>query len=303
VNPYATGAIAQVLSDPGSSTYHALQVQWKHPAGHGLMLGANYTYSHSLTNRWLGDYYTADEVQYNFTTLRDPGLNKGPSPYDERHQFKAYMTYALPFGANRQFRTGNRVLDNVIGGWTGGSIIRASSGLPFKLMGGQNAYNYSFATAPQYPNYPDASDSGVVLNGITLSQLRKNVGVYAGPSPYVPTVAINPQFLAAHSTATVSAIAPESTPGTLGQFDYLNGPKFFDVDFSIHKEIPIYERLHMDIRAEFLNAFNHPAWAIPGVTGGPGQPADFANLSTSNYDALGLVSTPRTIEFRMQLTF
>ncbi|HYA63631.1 MAG TPA: carboxypeptidase-like regulatory domain-containing protein [Candidatus Sulfotelmatobacter sp.] len=299
VNPYATGAIAQVLSDPGSSTYHALQVQWKHPAGHGLMLGANYTYSHALTNRWLGDYYTSDEVQYNFTTLRNPGLNKGPSPYDLRHQFKAYMTYALPFGKDRQYRTGNRVLDNIIGGWTGGAIVRANSGLPFKLLGGQNAYNYSFATAPQYPNYPDASDSGVVLNGITLSQLRSNIGVYPGPSPYVPTVAINPQFLAAHP----NAILPESTPGTLGQLVYLSGPKFFDVDFSLHKEIPIYERLRLDIRAEFVNAFNHPDWAIPGVTGGPGQPADFANVSASNYDALGLVSTPRTIEFRMQLTF
>jgi hypothetical protein len=166
-------------------------------------------------------------------------------------------------------------------------------------LGGLNAYNYSFATAPQYPNYPDASDSGVVLNGITLSQLRSNIGVYPGPSPYVPTVAINPQFLVAHPTG----ILPESTPGTLGQLLYLNGPKSFDVDFSLHKEIPIYEKLHMDIRAEFVNAFNHPDWAIPGVTGGPGQPADLANVSTSNYDALGLVSTPRTIEFRMQLTF
>jgi len=139
----------------------------------------------------------------------------------------------------------------------------------------------------------------VVLNGVTLSQLRSNIGVYPGPSPYVPTVAINPQFLAAHP----NAILPESTPGTLGQFDYLSGPKFFDVDFSLHKEIPIYEKLRLDIRAEFVNAFNHPDWAIPGVTGGPGQPADFANVSASNYDALGLVSTPRTIEFRMQLTF
>ncbi|HXW91756.1 MAG TPA: carboxypeptidase-like regulatory domain-containing protein [Terriglobales bacterium] len=299
VNPYATGAIAQLLSDPGSSTYNALQVQWKHPAGHGLMLGANYTYSHSLTNRWLGDYYTADEVQYNFTTLRDPGLNKGPSPYDERHQFKTYMTYALPFGANRQYRTGVRILDNIIGGWTGGAIVKASSGLPFKLLGGTNTYNYSFALPIYYPTYPDASDSGVVLNGVTLSQVRSNIGAYAGPSPSVPKVAINPQFLTAHA----NAIQPESTPGALGQLDYLNGPKFFDVDFSVHKEIPIYDRLHLDIRAEFLNAFNHPIWAIPGVTGGPGQPADFANVSTTNYDALGLVSTPRTIEFRMQLTF
>jgi hypothetical protein len=105
------------------------------------MFAANYTYSHAPTNRWLSDYYTSDEVQYNFTTLRDPRLNKGPSPYDLRHQFKAYMTYALPFGSGREFRTGFRPLDGVIGGWTGDSIVRASSDLPFKLMGRQNAYN------------------------------------------------------------------------------------------------------------------------------------------------------------------
>jgi hypothetical protein len=296
-NPYATGALIQLLSDPGSSTYNALQVQWKHPTGHGLMLGANYTYSHALTNRWLGDYYTSDEVQYNFTTLRDPGLNKGPSPFDERHQFKAYMTYLLPFGKNQQFKTGNRVLDNVIGGWTAGSIIRATSGLPFKLMGGQNTFNYSFATATGL--YPDASDSGVVLNGVTVSQLRSNIGVYSGPSPFVPTVFLNPAFLAAHP----NAILPESTPGQLGDLIFLSGPKFWDVDFSLRKEIPIYEKLRFDLRAEFLNAFNHPDWAVPGVTGGPGQPADFANISASNYAGLGLVNTPRTIEFRMQFTF
>jgi hypothetical protein len=101
------------------------------------------------------------------------------------------------------------------------------------------------------------------LNGVTLSQLRSNIGVFAGPSPDVPKVAFNPQFLAAHP----NAILPVSTPGTLGQFDYLNGPKLFDVDFSAKKEIPIYEQLRVVIQAEFLNAFNHTIWAIPGVTG------------------------------------
>jgi hypothetical protein len=143
----------------------------------------------------------------------------------------------------------------------------------------------------RFATYPDASDSGVVLNGVTVGQLRSNVGVYAGPSPFVPTVVINPQFLAAHP----NAIEPESTPGQLGQ---LSGPKFFDVDFSLKKEIQICEKLHLDIRAEFVNAFNHPNWAIPGVTGDPGQPTDFANASTSNYDALGLVNQPRIIEFQ-----
>jgi hypothetical protein len=162
-------------------------------------------------------------------------------------------------------------------------------------LGGQNTYNYSFAYY-----YPDASDSGVVLNGITLSQLRNNIGVFNGPSPYVPTVAINPQFLAAHP----NAILPESTPGALGQIAYLSSPKIFDIDFSLKKDFPIYERLHLALWAEFLNAFNHPIWSIPGNTPYAGQqPADFMNVSTSNYDALGLVNNPRTIEFRLQLMF
>lgn len=296
-NPFATGQIAQLLSDPGSSTYNALQLQWKHPTGHGLFLGASYTYSHGLTNRWLGDFFTSDEALQNFTTLRDPGLNKGPSPYDLRNQFKMYFTYDLPFGKNRQFRTGNSWVDNTIGGWTWGSVITAATGLPFKLMGGTNTFNYSFAT--QNNNFPDGSDSGVVLNGVTVSQLQSHVGVFPGPSGFVPTLAIDPAFLAAHP----NAIEPESTPGQLGQFIYLKGPKSWDVDFSLKKSIPIYEQVQFNIYGEFLNAFNHAIWAMPGNTGGPGQPADYMNLSNSNFSALGLVNNPRTIEFRLQMAF
>jgi hypothetical protein len=48
-----------------------------------------------------------------------------------------------------------------------------------------DTYNCSFAQI-----YLDASDSGVVLSGVTLNQLHSNIGVYPGPSPYVPTVAL-----------------------------------------------------------------------------------------------------------------
>ncbi len=293
-NPYAAGATAQILSDPGSSTYNALQVQWKHPTGHGLFLGANYTYSHGLTNRWLGDFDTGDEVLENFSTLRDMGLNKGPSPYNLPNQFKAYFTYDLPFGRGREFKTGNAWVDNVIGGWTGGSIITAASGLPFKFQGGTDTFNDSFAFIP------DAADSGVVLNGVTRSQLQQQIGVFPGPSGFIPTLAINPAFLAQHP----NAIEPESTPGQLGQFLFLNGPSSWNVDFSLKKMIPIYENVQASIKAAFLNAFNHPIWAVSGsASGGPGQPAAFMNVSSSNFSALGLVNSPRTMEFTMQINF
>jgi hypothetical protein len=43
----------------------------------------------------------------------------------------------------------------------------------------------------------------------------------------------------------------------------LNGPKTVDVDFSLFKNIPIYERLHAQFRAEFFNVFNHTNLQAP----------------------------------------
>src|SRR5215472_3610811 len=91
-NPYAAGLPILFLSDPGSESYNGLQVQVKHPVGRGLMLNVNYTYSHAFTNRYIGDYFTADEAVMNFITLRNPNLSRGPSPYDLRHVFRNYGT-------------------------------------------------------------------------------------------------------------------------------------------------------------------------------------------------------------------
>jgi hypothetical protein len=97
VNPFATGEPILLLSDPASEHYNGLQAQIKHPTGKNLTLMANYAYSHAFTNRYIGDYYTGDEGLGNFTTLRDPGLNRAPSPYDQRHTFRTYALYKIPF--------------------------------------------------------------------------------------------------------------------------------------------------------------------------------------------------------------
>lgn len=290
-NPFATNTFLDLLSDPGSSTYNALQAQWRHPVGHGLMFNANYTFSHSLTNRFLGDFFTSDEAQQNFVTLRNPALNKGPAPYDVRHSFKIYATYDLPFGSGRRFSIDNSWTDKIIGGWNVGSILDVHSGFPFKLQGGTNTFNDSFAF------WPNASDSGVVLNGVTRGQLQKLVGVYPGPTASNPVVFL-PQFIVNNP----GIVAPESTPGQLGSFIFLHGPSFRDVDFSLTKTVPIRERLNFKLRAEFINAFNHPNWGVPGVHGT--SPADYMNISAFQFNAASEVgSGPRQIQWRAELDF
>jgi hypothetical protein len=309
VNPYSGGQSLTLLSDPGSESYNGLQVQVKHTAGHGLNFMANYTYSHSLTNRYLGDYYQADGALVDFTTLRNPRLNRVPSPYDLRHVFKTYFNYDLPFGAGRKFKTGNSVVNRVIGGWTLGSIIAAQTGRNFKLAGGVNTYNYWDGPTPANANgtpagilnyVPNQNDSGVTLNGITQSQLQSKVGVYMTGNPSAP-VSVLPTSLFGPG----GAIQPSSTPGELGSTIFLKGPRLVDTDISIIKNIPITERVKMNIYAEMLNAFNHPNFNFTdSYSGGTNNPAQYLLVNSAPY-APGTVGQNgnRQIQFRIQLAF
>lgn len=295
-NPYASGEPIMLLSDPGSESYNGLQAQVKHPTGRHLMLMANYTYSHAFTNRYIGDYYTADEAIGNFTTLRDPKLSRAPSPYDQRHAFRTFATYTLPFTPV------SHLMKEVVGGWTLAPIFEWQKGRNFKLLGGTNTYNY-FAGSGQ----PDASDSGVVLNGITTKQLQKAVGYYPGPSVYEPKLLMNPNVFGSGS----GQVAPEETPGQLGQFVYLTGPQYINTDFAVTKVFPIVENLHLDIQAEMLNVFNHPDWNfIDGYSGNTNNPAQYVTV-TNNPATPGSETNPeglasggsRDIQFRAQFVF
>lgn len=309
VNPYAGGQALTLLSDPGSESYNGLQVQVKHTAGHGLTFMANYTYSHALTNRYLGDYYQADGALVDFITLRNPRLNRVPSPYDLRHVFKTYFNYDLPFGPGRAFKTGSSAVDHVIGGWTIGSVIAAQTGRNFKLAGGVNTYNYWDGPTPANANgtpagilnyVPNENDSGVTLNGITPSQLQKKVGVYSTGNPYSPV-----SVLPASLFGSGGAIQPSSTPGQLGSIVFLKGPRLFNTDISIIKAIPIKEHLKMNLYAEMLNAFNHPNFNFTdSYSGGTNNPAQYLLVNSAPY-APGTVGQNgnRQIQFRIQVAF
>ncbi|MGA7886837.1 MAG: TonB-dependent receptor [Acidobacteriaceae bacterium] len=295
-NPFASGEPILLLSDPGSESYNGLQVQVKHPTGHNLMLMANYAYSHAFTNRYIGDYYTSDEAINNFTTLRNKEISRAPSPYDQRQKFTVWTIYALPFVPS------NRLVKEAAAGWKLSPIVTWQAGRNFKLLGGTNTFNY-YAGSGQ----PDASDSGVVLNGITVKQLQKAVGYYPGPDAYTPRLLMNPKVFGSGT----GQVAPEETPGQLGQFVYLHGPQIINTDFAVTKDFPIVENLHLDIQAEMLNVFNHPQWAVvDGYSGGTNNPAQYVNVQNSpavpgaqtNPEGLGSGGS-RDIQFRVQLQF
>jgi hypothetical protein len=251
-NPYVQGIGSSYTVAEGYSNYNALQVDFRQRAWHGLQFDANYTWSHTLgvatQNNWLG--------QGAVFTLRDMRLSYGPTLFDLRHVVHINGTYDLPFGKGKLFANHGGVVDRLAGGWTIGTIYTFETGAPFLLFGGTNTFN-------------DYGDGGVVLNGVTPSQLQSSIGKY--PIPGTTTVSfINPKYLATPTGggSNQAYIAPNTTPGTFGQRIWLHGPHDTFDDISISKHIPITERFRFVFQAEMLNAFNHPTFSTGSTNGG-----------------------------------
>ncbi len=174
-NPYAAGNSALNLVAEGYSNYNGLQVDFRQRQWHGLQFDANYTWSHTLglttPNNWQGQGYTF--------TLRNMRLGYGPSLFDIRHSMNINGTYDLPFGRGKQFANRGGAVDKVVGGWTLGSIFNFQTGTPFLLGGGSgNGDPYTASTFNNDPNADGLGDGGLVLTGVTPSQLQKAPWVF-----------------------------------------------------------------------------------------------------------------------------
>ncbi|MBZ5623176.1 MAG: carboxypeptidase-like regulatory domain-containing protein [Acidobacteriia bacterium] len=265
-----------LVTDDGNSTYNGLQIELRRRFSNGLNVTTNYTYAKAL-----GDLFGENEAGFaNYTTLRNRGLNKGPSVFDIRQAWQTYLNYELPFGRGHAI-VGNGVVNRIIGGWTLGSIIRVQSGRPFKLVSNRGTVN-------QY-------DSGVILNGLTTSQLQNMLTIRSGPSHNISFV--SPALVGADGRANTAVLAPAATPGQFGQFIFLYGPKYVQADMSLIKDIPIREPVKMRLAVEALNAFNHPVFQA----GGDGARINITSTTFGQTTATAV--GPRNLQLRLQIWF
>jgi len=259
-NPFATGSSALYLVAEGYSNYNGLQVDFRQRQWHGMQFDANYTWSHTLgltsPNNWQGQTYTF--------TLRNMRLGYGPSLFDIRHSLNVNGTYDLPFGKGKMFANTGGVLDKIVGGWTLGTIFNFQTGIPFLLGGGSgNGDPFTASTFNNNPNFDGLGDGGVVLHGVTPSQLQKSVGAHKIQGT-TSVALIDPKYFAVSSGvntgggANSTYITPNVTPGTIAQRVWLYGPHYWNDDLSITKRFPITEGVRFTFQAEMLNVFNHP---------------------------------------------
>lgn len=262
VNPTLLGGGSYLVSNSGASTYNALQTEVRRRMTAGLELQGSYAWSKSLTNM----FASSSGVLSQPTTLRNPGYDKGPSPWDIRHGFKVTGIYELPIGPGKSFfNSGPAAVRKALEGWQISGVMRIQSGSPSLLRSARYSVNYNANTA-------NAADAGVVLRNMTAGDLQSAMSIRKNGNQ---TVTYLPQNLIDNTNAAFEVngrtlanldqnapyIAPPSA-GQLGNRIFLYGPWGQRFDLSLIKTTKITERQNIEIRAQFLNAFNNTVFYL-----------------------------------------
>jgi hypothetical protein len=259
----------------GTSSYHALQVDFSRRFSHGLSLRGVYTWSRTLDD---GD-------SLNQTTAGNaPGLasnpfnlhsDKGLATFDVRNVAVINALYALPFGQGKSYASGLSGWRNgFVSGWSVSSIVTAQAGFPFTP---QLSYNPS-------------------NNGDTRNPVRP----FLNPNFTGPVVLGNPnQWFNPNAF-----IAPPSTGGFYGNVgrDTYIGPGLATWDFSVLKDTKIRERLSVQFRAEIFNLLNRANFNTPNlIVFTPPTNANPSGLSGTAGAITSTTTTSRQVQFGLKL--
>jgi hypothetical protein len=242
-----------------SQSYNALQAVLQKRMGNGLEGQVAYTYSKCLSNSpgyfgtgWGSTGATSSGGQPGPQNIYDPRSDWGPCFFNQKHVLSSYVTYQLPVGRGKQFgKDMNSALNAIVGNWEIGAIMSAHSGnsLTLNEFGGWGNFQ------------PDQSNT----NGIgpsTLSSRPDCNGPVHILNQFHNATAGAPAFFNWIDPSNISTPAP-STFGTCSVGN-VSGPKYFDVDLSLHKNFLITEGKSLQFRFEALNATNHPVWTFSG---------------------------------------
>jgi hypothetical protein len=303
VNPTLLNGSALLEVNGGNSNYHGLQVELTRRLSKGLLTQASYTWAHSISNEY------SNGVGGTYTTLRNYGYDKGPSPYDIRQAVKMNWIYELPFGSKRHFlgHIGNPVARKALEGWEIASVTRIQSGTPLLFNSGRMTVN--------------GRDAGVALHNMTMSQLQSMMSIRKttnsqgqGIVSFLPQNVIDNTLAAFELTPGKTPdpnsqyIGPENIPGQFGARLFLYGPWQQKWDFSLVKKTSIHERINLEFRAQALNAFNLTNFLlfVPGsnIPGASTIGTSFGQ-TTGAYRDLSNTNDPggRILEFSMRLNF
>jgi hypothetical protein len=299
--PLLTGATLD--SSRGYASYNSLQASLSHSFSSGFNLRLNYTWSKEL------DYVTTpiedgQGVNSGGTVgtpdLINNSLNRNYGLADVPHRFVATIVYGSPFGKNGKYAISNPIGRFALGDWSLGSVVSLQGGMPVVVSMGNNALTSRVDRVAGQPiQVPkamqrryDGKTTVTLPCGKTVTPgkyqlLKYNACAFSGRTIATPNGSIVPDifWIGNHS----------QTSGDM------RGPARYNVDFSLRRAFPVYDRYRVEVSAEVSNLLNNAQFngSIVGALGntnltnnpsgglipGLGTSSTFGTLNVNSFDA------------------
>ncbi|HZS55231.1 MAG TPA: TonB-dependent receptor [Bryobacteraceae bacterium] len=282
-----------VLQNIGQSTYESLQATLERHLSAGLSLQASFTWAKTLTDAdsiLPGTNGGISQVQ-NIANLTQ---EKSWSSQDVPFTFTTSFLYQLPFGKGKPLLT-HGIAGTVLGGWTIGAVLRYQDGVPISfgcangIPGWQNCIRFNRQSAPPLnPAVTNGTFNPFTQNFFSpvCSYLGQAGCAFADP---------NTELIAAGSTTTIQ----QARGGAyfFGDYPRNNGdartPNYYNEDLSVLRNFAMYERFTLQLKGEFLNAFNRHIFSAPNAS----------PYASTFGQVTGTIDAARIIQFTMRLTF
>jgi hypothetical protein len=254
--PFPAFSEGSYWDNSANANYNAIEVKLEKRLSRGYQFLVGYTWGRSIDMGSQDQGGGSIDNPYNYRTMR------GPSDLDFNQRFVGSFVLELPFGKGKMFG-GNvsGVADKIISGWQLAGILTFQGGFPYTpVLGSADPTN----TGRTYGLRPNVIGTGAVSN-----QTRNdwfNIADFAIPA--------------------------EFTIGNGGR-NILRGPGLSNEDLSLHKNFRFTERIYLQFRLEYFNAFNvtnlsnpNPNVDLPAVGGkifSTAQPARIGQVALKLY--------------------
>ena len=260
----------------GASSYNGLSVSMRRPFTNGLLVAANYAFTHELDN---GSNGSGDGDNLSPQNALCQACDWASGAWDARHVLNGNAVYQLPFGVGKSMLNQRGIADTLAGNWQLTTTALARTGFPVNVL---------------------LPSSYVAPDGNSGTQRPDRVPGVSLTPPSGKRIAewINPAAFA----------LPAGEFGNASR-NIARGPGTWQIDMGAAKTFKLTENTDLQFRSEFYNIFNHPQLGQPKGTFNPSNTAGFGSITnTVNLSIVSPITpvgsgTPREMQFALRLDF
>ena len=272
MRPYPNFSTISSQDTRSNSEFHSWQNSLKQTNHNGVSFILAYTFAKSIDGSGgIGSGSNSSGTPQNPYNLR---AERGLSDFDVRHRVVFSPVALLPFGKGRAYLN-NGIASHVLGGFQVSGIFTFQTGRPFTIFDSATNQSGLFGNNDR-PNFNPA-----VTN--------PNPNARINPVNGTPTHTVAQWF-----NTGAYILNPKGTFGNAGRNQVI-GPQFTELDLTLARYFPIYERVSGEFRAEAFNLLNHGNFFNPLSSG--------AQFGATGFGSITQANTSRDLQFSLRFIF